>query len=104
MLVHLFNIGQSKAAAAHAGLVGDNEEVETGALQSLQRHSRARKNHDLLDPAEVVLFLEKRSMAVEKDSDVHLPTECNARRETCYGSDLDVMLGGGPMPVETAEL
>src|SRR5437867_9775972 len=101
MLVHLFNIGQSKAAAAHAGLVGDNEEVETGALQSLQRHCRARKNHDVLGPVEVVLFLDKGSIAVEKHSAVHLPTECNARPQTCNELVLSVRQGGELIRLET---
>ena len=121
MLVHALRVRKREVAAPDAGLVGDDEQFESGVRETLQRRRRAGEEVHVLDAVQIILFRNQRPVAVEKNAGF-IPANCGlimARMELnsfrCQASCCDcgftinriiymnkgrlgILVGGGPAP------
>src|SRR5439155_23411452 len=70
-VVHAFHVGHCEIAAADAGLIGNDEQLEAGVLQSFQRLRRAGKKDNLIRVAEIILVLDEGPVAIQENSATH---------------------------------
>ena len=70
-LVDTFDVLKGEVAAAHAGLVGNDEELETGGLEAGQRRGGPGKEGDLIGGFEVFPLFDDGAVAIQENSSVH---------------------------------
>src|SRR5262245_37128294 len=68
MRVYFFDLLHRKVATPYAGLIGNHEQRKPFILQATQCLSNSRKNADQFGAMQVIRLLDKRPVAIQKDS------------------------------------